>query len=220
LEHSSCTERDGKRCLFKKNRYTVIRQAISKDLAMFVANYFSMKKQVYDTCIQARYISPYEVLLGYYEGQKEQIPNTYSCYSDIAMETLLLKCQPVMEKATGLKLYPAYTYARIYKKGDELKRHKDRFSCEISTTMNLSGDDWPIYLEPSGKEGMKGIKVDLKPGDMLVYYGCELEHWREKFKGEECIQVFLHYNNRKTPGAKDNMFDKRIHLGLPSWFKR
>jgi hypothetical protein len=205
---------------FKKNRYTVIRQAISKDLAMFVANYFSMKKQVYDTCIQARYISPYEVLLGYYEGQNEQIPNTYSCYSDIAMETLMLKCQPVMEKATGLKLYPAYTYARIYKKGDELKRHKDRFSCEISTTMNLSGDDWPIYLEPSGKEDMKGIKVDLKPGDMLVYYGCELEHWREKFKGEECIQVFLHYNNRKTPGAKDNMFDKRIHLGLPSWFKR
>jgi hypothetical protein len=205
---------------FKKNRYTVIRQAISKDLAIFVANYFSMKKQVYDTCIQARYISPYEVLLGYYEGQNEQIPNTYSCYSDIAMETLLLKCQPVIEKATGLKLYPAYTYARIYKKGDELKRHKDRFSCEISTTMNLSGDDWPIYLEPSGKEGMKGIKVDLKPGDMLVYYGCELEHWREKFKGEECIQVFLHYNNRKTPGAKDNMFDKRIHLGLPSWFKR
>ena len=205
---------------FKKNRYTVIRQAISKDLAIFVANYFSMKKQVYDTCIQARYISPYEVLLGYYEGQNEQIPNTYSCYSDIAMETLLLKCQPVMEKATGLKLYPAYTYARIYKKGDELKRHKDRFSCEISTTMNLSGDDWPIYLEPSGKEGMKGIKVDLKPGDMLVYYGCELEHWREKFKGEECIQVFLHYNNRKTPGAKENMFDRRIHLGLPSCFKR
>ena len=205
---------------FKKNRYTVIRQAISKDLAMFVANYFSMKKQVYDTCIQARYISPYEVLLGYYEGQNEQIPNTYSCYSDIAMETLLLKCQPAMEKATGLKLYPAYTYARIYKKGDELKRHKDRFSCEISTTMNLGGDDWTIYLEPSGKEGQKGIKVDLKPGDMLVYSGCELEHWRKPFKGKECIQVFLHYNNRKTPGAIDNMFDKRPHLGLPSWFKR
>ena len=51
-----------------------------------------------------------------------------------------------MEEVTGLKLYPAYTYARIYKKGDELKRHKDRFSCEISTTMNLGGDDWPIYL--------------------------------------------------------------------------
>ena len=205
---------------FKKNKYTVIKKVISKDLATFIANYLCVKKQVYDTCLQARYISPYETLLGLYENENQQIPNTYSCYSDIAMETLLLKCQPDMEKATGLKLYPSYTYARIYKKGDELKRHKDRFSCEISTTMNLGGDDWPIYLEPSGKEGMKGVKVNLKPGDMLIYSGCELEHWREKFEGEECVQVFLHYNNRRTKGAKDNMFDKRPHLGLPTWFKR
>ena len=203
--------------MFKKKKYTIIRQAISKDLATFIANYFLMKKQVLDTCIKQRYISPFETLLGSYDD--EQIPNTYSHYADIAMETLMLKCQPQMEKITELKLYPAYSYARIYKKGDELKRHKDRFSCEISTTMNLGGDDWPIYLEPSGKKGMKGVKVDLKQGDMLVYSGCELEHWRKKFKGKECVQVFLHYNNCKTPGAKDNMFDKRLHLGLPSWFK-
>ena len=219
--------------MFKKNKYTIIKQAISKDLATFIANYFRMQKQVYDTCKAARYFSPFENILGYYEDPVDgQIPNTYSHYADIAMETLLLKCQPDMEKATGLKLYPAYTYARIYKKGDELKRHKDRFSCEISTTMNLGGDDWPIYLEPNSKLGgviegfgyvsknTKGVRVDLKPGDMLVYRGCELEHWREKFKGKECVQVFLHYNNRKTPGARDNMFDKRPHLGLPSWFKR
>ena len=209
-----------------------MRQAISKDLASFVANYFSMQKQVYDTCKVARYFSPFENILGQYEEPDGQIPNTYSQYSNIAMETLMLKCQPKMEEVTGLKLYPAYTYARIYKKGDELKRHKDRFSCEISTTMNLGGDDWPIYLSPDENVGApdgknikaaskaKGIKVDLKPGDMLVYSGCELEHWREKFKGKECIQVFLHYNNCKTPGAKDNMFDKRPHLGLPPWFKR
>ena len=224
---------------FKKNKYTVIRQAIDKDLATFVYNYFHMKKQVYDTCLQRRYISPFENILGHYEAADEQIPHTYSNYADIVMETLMLKCQPIMEKTTGLKLNPSYTYARIYKKGDILHRHKDRFSCEISTTMNLGGDPWPIYLNPDPKAGQvsgpkvglhqiqhyeatkdKGIKVDLKPGDMLVYSGCELEHWREKFKGKECVQVFLHYNNRKTPGAKDNMFDKRPHLGLPSWFKR
>ena len=215
-----------------KKKYVVIKQAISKDLAIFVANYFLMKKQVYDTCRQARFISPYEVLLGEYEGASDQIPHTYCSYSDIAMETLMLKCQPVMEKITGLKLAPAYTFARIYKNGDVLKRHKDRFSCEISTTMNLGGDPWPIYLSPNENVGIpdgkkitieskaKGIKVDLKPGDMLVYSGCELEHWRNKFKGKEHIQVFLHYNNRKTPGAQDNMFDRRPHLGLPSWFKR
>ena len=216
--------------MFKKKKYTVIRQAISKDLASFIANYFLVKRQVYDTCKSAKYISPFENILGSYDD--EQIPNTYSNYADIAMETLMLKCQPKMEKITGLKLYPSYTYARIYKKGDELKRHKDRFSCEISTTMNLGGDDWPIYLSPNENVGApdgkkitaasnaKGIKVDLKPGDMLVYRGVELEHWREKFKGNECTQVFLHYNNRKTPGAKKNMFDRRPHLGLPSWFRR
>ena len=204
---------------FKKDKYAVIKQTISKDMATFIYNYFLMKKQVYDTCIQRRYISPYEVILGYYEGANEQIPHTYSCYSDIVMETLLLKCQPIMEKTTGLKLQPAYTYARLYKKGDILKRHKDRFSCEISTTMNLGGDKWDLYLEPSGQEGKKGIKVNLEPGDMLVYSGCELEHWREKFKGKSCGQVFLHYNNKKTKGSGQNLFDKRPHLGLPSWFK-
>jgi hypothetical protein len=218
--------------MFKKNKYTVIKKAINKELASFIANYFLMKKQVLDTCLQYRYVSPFETMLGQYETGNQQIPNTYSHYSDIAMETLMLKCQPIMEKTTGLKLQPSYTYARIYKRGDELKRHKDRFSCEISTTMNLGGDDWPIYLSPNENVGVpdgrnittesnaKGVRVNLKPGDMLVYRGMELEHWREKFEGEECIQVFLHYNNCKTPGAQDNMFDKRLHLGLPAWFKK
>ena len=217
---------------FKKNKYVIIKQAIDKDLALFLYNYFHMKRQVLDTCRKARYISPFENIIGHYENKNDQVPETYCHYSDIAMETLMLKCQPIMEKTTGLKLTPAYTYARIYKKGDILKRHKDRFSCEISTTMNLGGDDWPIYLEPDSskggvKEGVgyvsentKGIKVNLKPGDMLVYSGCKLEHWREKFKGKDCTQVFLHYNDKKTLGSKDNMFDKRPHLGLPSWFKR
>jgi len=223
---------------FKKNKYVVIKQAISKDLSTFIYNYFLMKKQVYDTCLKYRYLSPYEGLLGEYESSDAQVPNTYSSYADIVMETLMLKCQPIMEKTTGLKLQPAYTYARIYKKGDVLERHKDRFSCEISTTMFLGGDSWPIYLDPTGSNNIideelllrsnnylikpnapKGIKVDLKQGDMLVYRGCELEHWREKFKGKECAQVFLHYNNHKTPGSQQNLFDRRPHLGLPSWFK-
>ena len=205
---------------FKKNKYAVVRKAISKELAIFLYNYFLMRKQVYDTLMKYNYMSPYEDMFGRYENNNEQIPNTYSHYADVAMETLILKCQPLMEKTTGLKLYPAYTYARIYKKGDELKRHKDRFSCEISTTLNLGGDNWDIYLEPSGETNKEGIKVKLDIGDMLIYRGIELEHWRKTFKGKICGQVFLHYNNTKTVGSKENKFDKRIHLGLPSWFKK
>ncbi len=94
---------------FKKNKYTVIRQAISKDLAAFIANYFCMQKQVYDTCKTARYFSPFETILGYYETEKDQIPGAYASYGNIVMETLMLKCQPGMEKATGLKLYSLCT---------------------------------------------------------------------------------------------------------------
>ncbi len=143
----------------KKKKYTVIREAISKDLAAFGANYFLMQKQVYDTCKASRYFAPFETIIGYYEGENEQIPNTYSQYANMAMETLLLKCLPDMEKATGLKLYPAYTYARIYNKGDILKRHKDRFSCKISTTLNLGGQDYTQQLQPYEKKGNKGNKV-------------------------------------------------------------
>jgi hypothetical protein len=214
---------------FKKDRFTVIEKAIDPKIANFVYNYFLMKRQVARTMFDARYISPFTTEFGVWND--EQVPNTYSHYSDIAMETLLLAVQPIMEKQTGLKLIPTYSYARIYKKGDILHRHKDRFSCEISTTLNLGGDKWPIYIEKDPKKGgvvegkgyitdnTKGIKVDLKPGDMLVYRGNMLEHWREEFKGTDCGQVFLHYNNASTKGAKDNIFDKRKHLGLPSWFK-
>ena len=203
---------------FKKNKYTIIKGAISEDLAKFCYDYFMMKKKVARTMFDTRYISQFTEYFGIWNDQ--QVPETYSHYSDIVMETLLVKLLPIMEKNTGLKLNTNYSYSRIYKKGDILHRHKDRFSCEISTTLNLGGNSWPIYLEPSGKEGLKGIKVDLKSGDMLVYRGNELEHWRESFKGENCAQVFLHYNNLKTKGSKENIYDRRPHLGLPAWFKK
>ena len=127
---------------------------------------------------------------------------------------------PVMQKFTELELIPTYSYARIYKYGDTLHRHKDRPSCEISCTINLGGDRWPIFLEPSGDEGKKGIQVDLAPGDMLAYRGTLLEHWREPFEGHACGQVFLHYNDKKGEFGQANAFDTRPMLGLPVWFKQ
>ena len=220
---------------FKKNHFFVIKEAIDPKVANFVYNYFLMKRQVARSLFDSRFISPYTEYYGIWND--EQVPNTYSHYADIAMETLLLAVQPKMEKLTGLKLNPTYSYARIYKMGDVLKRHKDRFSCEISTTMNLGGDPWPIYIEAKknvgiaeGDGGKKGItaisnnagsKVLLNPGDMLVYKGMMLEHWRETFIGKDCAQVFLHYNdaNSKVGNAQENIFDGRKHLGLPSYFK-
>ena len=215
---------------FKKNKYCVIREAIPKNIAEFVYNYFLLKRQVVRTMKDQRYISPFAEEWGTWEDK--QAMNTYSHYSDLAMETLLMRCLPIMEKTTKLKLNPTYSYARLYKTGDVLKRHKDRFSCEISTTLNLGGDPWPIHLEPKKNVGVpdgkkytvssnnKGISINLKPGDMLVYRGQELEHWREEFQGDNCAQVFLHYNDQKSKNANHNINDTRPHLGLPSWFKK
>jgi len=135
------------------------------------------------------------------------------------METLLQGLKGKMEKETGYKLQEAYAYARIYKTGDVLHRHTDRYSCEVSTTLHLGGQPWSIYLDPTGKKGGAGIKVDLKQTDMLIYSGCDLEHWREAFPGKDCGQVFLHYNDRTKKKAKENLYDTRPFLGVPAWFK-
>ena len=202
---------------FKKNKYTVLKGVISKDVADMAYSYFLNKRKVARFLFDQRYISPFTDYYGVWND--EQVPNTYSHYGDMLMETLLEKVKPAMQKHTGLKLSPTYSYARIYKNGDVLARHKDRYSCEISTTLNLGGDSWPIYLDPTGKEGQAGIKVDLDPGDMLIYSGCELEHWREEFKGKDCGQVFLHYNKSSSKKAKENLYDRRPFAGLPAWFK-
>jgi hypothetical protein len=203
---------------FNKNKYSVLKQAISKELADFTYQYFLNKRKVAKHLFDSKYISPFTEYFGVWND--EQVPNTYSHYADIVMETLLQKVKPIMEKHTKLKLSETYSFARIYKQGDVLTRHKDRFSCEISTTLNLGGDPWPIYLDPTGNTGRAGIKIDLKPGDMLIYSGCELEHWREEFRGKDCAQVFLHYNKANSKIAKENALDKRPLLGLPAWFRK
>jgi len=210
-------------------KYKVIKNAVSYELANFCLNYFLLKRDAVEFMYKHN-IHAESSLLGTWKDQ--QIPNTYSHYADFVMETLLVKMLPVMKEHTGLDLLPTYSYARAYKKGDILKRHKDRPSCEISTTLNLGGDKWAIYIDPTGSNNVideyknihkpnapKGDKVVLEVGDMLVYNGCELEHWREEFMGNICGQVFLHYNQVNGKFADSNKFDGRPMLGLPSFIK-
>jgi len=190
------------------NKYQIIKGALSYELANFIFNYFLLKRDAVDFMYKNNIIYN-NSMMGTWADK--QIPNTYSHYADPVMETLLVKVLPVMAQETGLDLIPTYSYARLYKHGDELKKHKDRPSCEISTTIHLGGDPWAIFVE--------GTKVLLEVGDMLVYSGCELEHWREPFDGNICGQVFLHYNHVNGPFAEKNKFDGRPMLGLPGFVK-
>ena len=214
--------------MFKKKKYQVIRQALSKELANFIFNYMMLQRDAVDFMMKHNKLNPYNPFIG--TRTDHQIPGCYSKYADWVMETLLQYMRPIMKAKTGMDLVPTYSYTRLYEKGNILHRHKDRPSCEISTTLHLGGDEWPIYLDPTGADNIlsgretttvvkprapKGVRVDLKIGDMLIYSGCELEHWREPFQGNVCSQVFLHYNHAKGPYAQTNLFDKRPLLGIP-----
>jgi hypothetical protein len=196
---------------FEKNNYYVVKNAIPKNLANFCFHYLIVKRKVFDTFHSKNLLDIAKLYGTWGDGQ---VDNTFSSYGDIAMETLLIFIKPKIEKVMNKKLIETYAYTRLYKNGDILKRHIDRESCRFSTTLNLGGDAWPIFLDPTKGKNKKGIKVILKPGDMLVYKGCELEHWRERFTGNICAQVFLHYNEISSK-EKNNKFDGREHLGLP-----
>ena len=211
---------------FKTKKYQVIRQALSKELANFIFNYMMLQRDAVDLMVKNNKVNLANPFIG--SRTDAQIPGAYSKYADWVMETLLQYMRPIMKAKTGMDLVPTYSYTRLYEKGNILRRHKDRPSCEISTTVHLGGDEWPIFLDPSGADYVvdeyknihkpgapKGVRVDLKVGDMLIYSGSELEHWREPFEGNICSQVFLHYNHANGPFAKTNLFDKRPIRGIP-----
>ena len=211
---------------FKTKKYQVIRGALSKELANFIFNYMMLQRDAVDFMIKQNKVNSANPFIG--NRKDHQVPGAYSKYADWVMETLLMYMIPIMKTKTGLELIPTYSYTRVYEKGNILKRHKDRPSCEVSTTLHLGGDEWPIFLDPSGQSFVideyknihkpgapKGVRVDLKVGDMLIYSGCELEHWREPFEGNVCSQVFLHYNHANGHYAKTNLLVKRPLLGIP-----
>ena len=114
-----------------------------------------------------------------------QAPNSSKSYNYISFLELLCEKTPEVSKFLGETVLPTYAYARVYKEGSELLKHRDREACDISLTLHLSKDeDWPIWIEkPNGES----VSLDLDSGDAMMYLGCEADHWREKFKGKEYV---------------------------------
>jgi hypothetical protein len=140
------------------------------------------------------------------------VPMTPASYGDSAAEGLLEFVQPQIEAITGCDLLPTYSYLRIYKRGDKLFSHRDRPACEFSLSLNIGqspADPWPLFVENASG----GARVDLRPGDALVYRGIDLFHWREPYVGNELVQVFLHWVDANGPHAAQK-YDGRPSLML------
>lgn len=145
-----------------------------------------------------------------------QCPLSEAVHGAEAFDRLLEHCLPYFEQASGLKLYPTYSYARLYnQQGEELKNHRDRPACEISATFTLDfeGDVWSIYMG-ANEDKSEASEIDMNIGDAVMYRGCDIWHWREPyFEGKWQAQVFLHYVDANGPYAEWK-YDKRESLGL------
>ena len=121
-----------------------------------------------------------------------QAPNSPAIYNFKPFLELLCQKTNEVTNLIGEQVLPTYSYARIYKNGEVLARHRDRPACEISLTVNIGGDaPWAIGIQkPLGEE----INLDLNQGDAMLYLGCVADHWRDTpFSGQNYSQLFLHY---------------------------
>jgi hypothetical protein len=170
---------------FQKQGYVVVKNFISKEMGKHLFEYLNLKvfrEQTEDNV----------------EYGDDQVPGSNAIgYGDLVFESLMKMVKPKMEYCTNLELCPTYSYTRLYKPGNELRKHQDRPACEISVTLKLSDTgwyNWPIW--------MVDTPYYLNDGDAIIYRGCDLEHWREPCEGYEDYrmgQVFMHYVDKHGP---------------------
>ncbi len=200
---------------FKLNNYVVVKNHVSTETANLCYQYMKTKVLAIDNKMMNnnnKYDEDWDGKFG--DGQ---IQSDFNLYGDHLMDSILLLSQNAMQDYTGLNLIPTYSYTRFYEKGSELLKHRDRESCEISTTLCLGYDvsnldkeyNWPMYVKVNNRD----VPLYLEPGDMIVYRGTIVEHWREKFLGLNHAQVFLHYND--ADGPFKIKYDGRPMLGVP-----
>ena len=152
-------------------------------------------------------------------GVETQVEGSLSRYLHPQYSKIHNDIRLILEKFIKRKLYNTYYYDRFYFPGQELVRHLDRPACEISVSVHVSSNikqDWAFYIKtPDGYKDSSKTEVSyygkevskvLKPGDGVVYKGCERPHWRNKMPGfldtqlhksklEELYyhQIFFHY---------------------------
>jgi hypothetical protein len=185
---------DSTPAIFERDHYVVLRALVQPPLLGFLWRYV-LDREAAGTM-----------------ASDPEWPGTPVAYGDVVMEHMLERLRPAAEAASRRRLFPTYSYMRLYKTGNALRPHRDRPACEISLSVNLGqepADAWPLWL--SGSAGPRA--AELQPGDAVLYRGMELEHWREPYRGVRAAQVFLHYVDQDGPHAEWK-YDKREALSM------
>ena len=178
----------------------IVKNVLSQDVCELLAHYANFKASVKPN------------------ARKDVLENIHREYGDFMMETLLAKLTPLVEKATGLALWPTLSFYYTYKNGNQLQKHKDRSSCQIVAGLCIGADDefksqngtWPLIFNVE----VKSESVALDFGDIVIFRGSETEHWREVFTGKWFVSAIFGYVDKNGPYAFQK-FDQRSSLGKP-----
>ncbi|MFK7928219.1 MAG: hypothetical protein AB8H79_08515 [Myxococcota bacterium] len=128
-----------------------------------------------------------------------QCPESEAFQNLPALAELYAQLGQLAASISGMALIPTYHYARIYRPGATLNPHTDRSECEISVSVNLGGDPWPLGI--FDRDHYPHTHT-LQAGDALFYRGVEHVHWRPgRFSGQARLQMFGHWVDRDGPFA-------------------
>lgn len=184
----------------EKQGYLILQQTVSPEVCALLSDYARLKAR----------IRPHIRKRG------DPLAFIHREYADPMMEVMLEKLTPHVEKATGLSLWPTLSFYYAYRQGNQLKPHKDRSSCEYVAGLCIGVDEayqkkegsWPLVIEVGGEP----IVLKLQAGDLVIFKGNEIKHWREPFTGQWFISAIFGYVNKIGPYAFQK-YDQRKSLG-------
>jgi hypothetical protein len=181
---------------FRENRYLFLKGMLPPALLEYLKAYYAI------------------LLANNRFAHDDNCPSSLSLGGDPALDAALEWMRPELSRLVGFSLAPTYSYTRRYAKGEVLERHVDRAACEISVTVSIQipkgAGPSVIYLKPPDHQQ---TKVEMLEGDGCVYAGTKVEHWRERFRVDGYIQLFLHFISRRGPHYPQHLFDGRECLG-------
>lgn len=178
--------------------YIVVRNFIPKELCKFAQVYYKIRQDALQ----------YEI--------DEQCPESKSFYADPFCETLLITACKKLSEVSGIELLPTYSYTRVYAKDDELVIHRDRPECQFSATLCLGRPSTEsisaIYMSKTDNLN-DASELKLEEGDLCLYMGDKMYHWRKPFEQSWYLQTFLHYVDKNGPYG-NRLYDGRRTLGI------
>jgi len=182
---------------FRENRYLFLKGMLPPALLEYLRAYYAI------------------LLANNRFSHDDNCPSSLSLGGDPALDAVLEWMRPELARLVGFSLAPTYSYTRRYAKGEVLTRHVDRAACEISVTVSIQipkgAGPSVIHLKPPD---LRETKVEMLEGDGCVYAGTEVEHWRERFRVDGYIQLFLHFISRRGPHYPEQLYDGRECLGI------